>query len=62
MRFEKTPCEEYTRVHAVGEDNAAVLGEWLGMDAEDVKRGEDDGYIDCSTILDSRSARSKVRV
>ena len=46
MRFEKTPCEEYTRVHAVGEDNAAVLGEWLGMDAEDVKRGEDDGYID----------------
>lgn len=45
MRFEKTPCETYERVRAIGEDNEAVLGEWLGMSPEDVKRGKDSGWL-----------------
>jgi hypothetical protein len=29
----------------VGEDNAAVLRDWLGMDAEEVQRREDEGVL-----------------
>jgi len=33
LRFETTPCEEYHRVRLLGEDNASVLADWLGLDA-----------------------------
>jgi benzylsuccinate CoA-transferase BbsF subunit len=45
LRFEKTPCETYRRVRRVGEDNASVLRDWLGMDAEEVQRREDEGVL-----------------
>ena len=45
IRFDATPCEEYRRTRRVGEDNAAVLAEWLGMSAAEVRQGEDEGYL-----------------
>ena len=45
LRFEKTPCETYDRTRRVGEDNAAVLADWLGMSEEEVRRGEQAGYL-----------------
>ncbi len=36
LHFEKTPCEEYHRVRHLGEDNAAVLGDWLGMKESEI--------------------------
>ncbi|MEJ2086963.1 MAG: CoA transferase [Gammaproteobacteria bacterium] len=32
IHFEATPCDVYRRVREVGEDNAAVLRDWLGDD------------------------------
>jgi crotonobetainyl-CoA:carnitine CoA-transferase CaiB-like acyl-CoA transferase len=43
LHFQRTPVEEYRRVRMLGEDNAAVLGDWLGMSAEAVRQGESDG-------------------
>ncbi len=45
LYFEGTPCDEYLRTRRVGEDNAAVLADWLGMSAADVRRAEDDGHL-----------------
>jgi crotonobetainyl-CoA:carnitine CoA-transferase CaiB-like acyl-CoA transferase len=45
LKFHGTPCDEYKRVRAVGEDNAAVLQEWLGMTAEQVQKGEEEGIF-----------------
>lgn len=30
LRFQHTPCDVYHRVHDIGEDNEAVLDDWLG--------------------------------
>ena len=35
----------YRRTRRVGEDNAAVLADWLGMAEADVRRGEEEGYL-----------------
>ena len=35
--FECTPCDDYQRARSVGEDNAAVLHDWLSMDAAAVR-------------------------
>jgi len=35
--FERTPCNDYQRVREVGEDNAAVLHDWLDMDEAAVR-------------------------
>ena len=43
IHFERTPCDRYERVRDIGEDNAAVLADWLGMDADTVRRGEERG-------------------
>jgi crotonobetainyl-CoA:carnitine CoA-transferase CaiB-like acyl-CoA transferase len=32
IHFEKTPCNDYHRVRAVGEDNDQVLKDWLGLE------------------------------
>jgi len=45
MRFAAMPCEQYTRVRMVGEDNASVLADWLGMSAEEVEAAEKDGRL-----------------
>lgn len=45
IEFERTPCNRYDRVRDIGEDNAAVLGDWLGMSEADVRRGEDEGVF-----------------
>ena len=45
LTFGVTPCDIYTRVRDVGEDNASVLSDWLGMDSEDVVKGENAGYF-----------------
>ena len=45
IRFEDAPDAAYRRTRRVGEDNAAVLGDWLGMSAEEVAHGEAEGYL-----------------
>jgi crotonobetainyl-CoA:carnitine CoA-transferase CaiB-like acyl-CoA transferase len=45
LHFENTPCDDYQRVHEVGEDNAAVLREWLDMSEDEVRQGEEEGYL-----------------
>ena len=43
--YEGTPCDVYRRARRIGEDNAAVLADWLGLPEADVRRGEEDGYL-----------------
>ena len=43
--FERTPCDSYERPREIGEDNAAVLRDWLGMSEREVREGEDEGYL-----------------
>ena len=45
IRFEDTPCDVYRRTRQVGEDNVAVLADWLGMTEDEVRRGEEDGHF-----------------
>lgn len=45
LRFEDTPCDVYRRTRRVGEDNVAVLADWLGMTEEQVRQGEADGLF-----------------
>jgi len=45
MRFPAMPCEQYSRVRAVGEDNVSILADWLGMSADDVRAAEQDGRL-----------------
>ena len=43
--FEGTPCDDYRRARRIGEDNAAVLRDWLDMPEADVRDGENEGYL-----------------
>ena len=43
--FENTPCDTYERSRMLGEDNAAILADWLGMAASEVRAGEEAGYL-----------------
>ncbi|NCF33746.1 MAG: hypothetical protein GWP50_09290 [Proteobacteria bacterium] len=45
IHFETTPCEQYHRVRAIGEDNAAVLNDWLAMSADEVAAQEQQGIL-----------------
>lgn len=36
LHFDRTPCDEYQRVRALGEDNEDVLRDWLGMSEEEI--------------------------
>ena len=45
LHFEDTPCDIYRRSRRTGEDNAAVLADWLGMSPAEVERGETDGLF-----------------
>jgi len=41
LHFQKTPCEDYQRVREVGEDNEAVLQDWLAMSDAEIKAAAD---------------------
>ena len=43
LYFEKTECNVYNRCRLLGEDNADVLREWLGMSQEEIEAGEQEG-------------------
>ena len=43
--YEGTPCDVYRRARRIGEDNAAVLADWLDLPEAEVRRGEKDGYL-----------------
>ena len=43
--IERTPCDEYRPAPVVGQHNAEVLSAWLGMSEEEVRRGEEAGYL-----------------
>ena len=43
--FDKTPCDEYKRSRVLGEDNATILADWLGMTSDEVSAGEQAGYL-----------------
>ena len=43
--FDRTPCDEYRPAPVVGQHNAEVLSEWLGMSEEETRRGEEAGYL-----------------
>jgi crotonobetainyl-CoA:carnitine CoA-transferase CaiB-like acyl-CoA transferase len=45
IHFATTPCEQYHRVRAIGEDNAAVLNDWLAMSADEVAAQEQQGIL-----------------
>lgn len=45
LYFDKTPCDQYGRSRMLGEDNVEVLADWLGMSEEDVRAGEEAGYL-----------------
>ena len=45
IHFSRTPCDNLTRVRAIGEDNVSVLGDWLGMPEDAVRAGEDNGLF-----------------
>ena len=45
LRLRSNPANRYRRSRRIGEDNAAVLQDWLGMDAAEVAQGENDGYL-----------------
>lgn len=45
LRFRGTAALVYRRPRVIGEDNAAVLAEWLGMSADEVRRREEDGTL-----------------
>lgn len=45
IRFSKHERREYTRARHVGADNAAVLGDWLGIAEAEVRQSEADGRL-----------------
>ena len=45
IRFRDSPAATYRRARSIGEDNAAVLADWLGMAANEVAQGEAEGYL-----------------
>lgn len=45
LRFSRTPVTDYRRSRMLGEDNAEVLADWAGLGADEVARGEAEGYL-----------------
>ena len=45
IRFDDTLSDAYSRARRIGEDNAAVLRDWLGMSEAEVKEAEQQGYL-----------------
>ncbi|MEM9624198.1 MAG: CoA transferase [Pseudomonadota bacterium] len=45
IHFDAMPCNDYQRVHTLGEDNAAVLADWLDMSPQDAAQLADAGVL-----------------
>ncbi|MFT7652678.1 MAG: crotonobetainyl-CoA:carnitine CoA-transferase CaiB-like acyl-CoA transferase [Candidatus Azotimanducaceae bacterium] len=45
LRFSKTPVDDYQRVRMLGEDNEAILADWLNMPAEEVRIKQEQGTL-----------------
>jgi len=45
LHFSRTPVADYRRSRLLGEDNAAVLADWLGTSAAEVRAGEAAGIF-----------------
>jgi len=45
IQFDSTPCDDYQRTRAVGEDSAAILKDWLGMDEATLAELNDAGVL-----------------
>jgi crotonobetainyl-CoA:carnitine CoA-transferase CaiB-like acyl-CoA transferase len=45
LYFHGTPCDIYERVRKIGEDNVAVLQDWIQMSEEDIRKAEEDGFV-----------------
>ncbi len=45
LRFRGTPCDVYERVHSIGQDNKAVLRDWLDMPDNEFSDAEEAGYL-----------------
>jgi crotonobetainyl-CoA:carnitine CoA-transferase CaiB-like acyl-CoA transferase len=45
LHFTKTECDTYTRVRALGEDNEAILRDWLGVTTEEFDQAEQQGWL-----------------
>lgn len=45
IHFRETPCESYERVRVVGEDNHAILHDWLDMSEQDISDAEEAGLL-----------------
>ena len=45
LHFTKTDCDTYTRVRALGEDNEAILRDWLGVTTDEFDQAEQEGWL-----------------
>jgi len=45
IHFHATPCDVYNRSREVGEDNTAVLQDWLEMSEEDIQKATESGVL-----------------
>jgi benzylsuccinate CoA-transferase BbsF subunit len=45
IHFHKTPCNDYQRVRTLGEDNADVLRDWLGMSSAEIDAADQGGLL-----------------
>ena len=45
LYFSATPCDEYPRARELGEDNAAILADWLQMAAEEYQANDETGIF-----------------
>jgi len=45
IHFANTPCDQYSRVRALGEDNESVLRDWLGVSEEDFANTQAEGWL-----------------
>ena len=45
IHFSRTPCNGYRRVRELGEDNAAVLEDWLGLSPSEIDAAAQQGAL-----------------
>jgi crotonobetainyl-CoA:carnitine CoA-transferase CaiB-like acyl-CoA transferase len=45
MQFEATPCDEYARTRAVGEDSEAILQDWLSLAEAEIAQLKQAGVL-----------------
>jgi crotonobetainyl-CoA:carnitine CoA-transferase CaiB-like acyl-CoA transferase len=45
IHFGETPCDNYERVRVIGEDNHAILHDWLDMSEQDIREAEEAGLL-----------------